>query len=365
MIFDKIVLSKPANIRQPKYAQLAEQLRRWIIQNDIPVGTKFPNNRQLAKTLKVTPVTLHRSIQELAKRGIVETKVGSGTYVSSPSHKSNKSMRIGVFCHDTPNLSDYYISFVLNNFYSFFQEYKSNVIIFKVSSDKYRETIDEYSLDGVMVLSPERNFISEIKNLRMENYPIVSIGTRFEELGNCSFGIKHMQISRQIVEFLAKKKHRNIGILLPHYEYSAMRERLEGYHKGMWENRLPVNPDWIIKAQNESMSVCKDQLLRLLSSPEKITALLIVSYLNITPIYSILNKAGYRIPEDISLIAFDDPTYASQLNPPLTVFAQPIEQFTTKAATSLLGQINQNTPDKFEEDHAVLIERQSVAVNNP
>ena len=360
MIFEEIQLATPRNTKKPKYVQLAEQMKFWIHKKQIPAGTKLPGNRDLAKFFKVTPVTINRSLQELANQGLIDRKVGSGTYIASSDKKANKILRIGILCHDTPSQDDFYISMVLNTFHSFWQNHKSDVITLVKNSKEYRKAIEEYSLDGVMILVPQKEFEFEIAALRAENYPIVSIGTKFTSLKGCSFGTDHVQTAREAVKFLAQQGHKNIGIILPDNELTAIQKRLEGYQQGMWENRLPVNPEWIIKYRDTDQPFCQKKLKGILSSTNKVTAFLMASYSQVIPFYSLMAKMGYNIPNDISLVAFDDPTYASQLSPSLTVFAQPIEQFTQKAAQSLLNQIKKENGGKLEEYCPFLIERESV-----
>ena len=52
-----------------------------------------------------------------------------------------------------------------------------------------------------------------------------------------------------------------------------------------------------------------------------------------------IGDAGLRIPDDVSLVAFDDPGWATVMRPPLTVIAQPVQELGVTAATRLLGRI--------------------------
>lgn len=361
MLLEEIQLLAPKDSKQPRYLQLAEQIRGWILKKQVPAGSKLPNNRQLAEYFKVSPVTMNRSLQELAQAGIIDLKVGSGTYVASASRKANKVLQIGIMCHEAFSQDDYYTSTVLKVFHSLWENYKSDLITLVKTSKEYRQAIEEFSLDGVMVLTPQREDESEIASLHAENYPIVSIGTKFPSLRGCSFGTEHARTASEAVKFLAEKGHKNIGIILHDSQYASIQERFAGYQQGMWESRLPINPDWIIKIPASSRQFCEEQLEKVLRSSHKVTAFIIVSYWHIVPFYSLMGKLGCHIPGDVSLLAFDDPLYASQLNPPLTVYAQPIKQYTEQAVRSLLRQIRNEDFEDSEGFLPYLIERGSVA----
>jgi len=356
MIFENMQKLAVKDTKLPKYLQLSEEMKSWISKKKIPAGTKLPNNRQLAKFFKVTPVTINRSLRKLAQNGIVDLKVGSGTYIASPNKKVNKTIRIGIICHDTPIQDNYYVSTVLSTFYSFWQNHKSDVITLVKNSKEYRKAIKEYSLDGIMVLDPQKEFESEISVLWNENYPIVSIGTKFSSPNGCSFGTDHEHAACEAVNFLAKLGHENIGAILPCKSCASSLKRLEGYKKGMWESKLPINPDWIVQKDPSLEEAIKE----LMTSSMKPTAFLLIAHSDIIPMYNVLNKLAINIPNDISLIAFDDPDYAVQLSPQLTVLSQPIKQFTQKAAESLINQITKENGGEFEEDLSYLIERESV-----
>lgn len=360
MIFDNLQTLEFTDKKRPKYAQLADQVKYWINRKQIPPGTKLPGNRELAKFFDVAPVTINRSLQELTSKGILRRKVGSGTYIAARDKKANKLMRIGILCHILINQEDYYSSTVLNVLHYFWRNYKSDLITLMKSNKSCRELIEEYAFDGIVVLYPQNEFEPEMLALRNENYPVVSIGTKFPALAGYSFGTNHTQTAHEAVNFLAKNGHRNIGFISPDVPGIALQQRLAGYQEGMWVNRLPINPEWIIKSHLTFDAFSEKKLKNILDPLCPVSAFLMASHMQIVSFYSLVSKLGYKIPDDISLVAFDDPPYASQLNPPLTVYAQPIEQFTRKAAESLYLQITGGNFSANEECKPFLIERESV-----
>ena len=347
------------NGNNPIYKRLAVLMESWINSKRLKPGTKLPSDRQLSIQLKVSPVTINKSIQLLAQKGLVERKVGAGTYIKSSRSKA-KNLKIGIFCHVTPK-QDYYISTVLNNFYDFWKDIDSEIILFVKSPNEYLKTIKEYSLDGVMILTPEADCEQEIGKLYSQGYPIVSIGTKFPQLKECSFGTDHIETACRVVKYLAKLGHRNIAMISPEANWNAIQKRIEGYQKGMWESQLPANPKWIIRSGSPDVLLLNDNALFGLINEEHITAFIMTSYAQIIPLYTRINRLGYKIPDDVSIIAFDDPEFAVQLHPPLTTFSQAIDEFTNAAAKKLLSKIRcEELPEnKFHNTQAKLNERGS------
>lgn len=68
---------------KPIYIQIHNQIREMIEQEKWKVGERIPSERDLAKTFQVSRMTLRQAVQTLVDEGILERRVGSGTYVSS------------------------------------------------------------------------------------------------------------------------------------------------------------------------------------------------------------------------------------------------------------------------------------------
>jgi 2-aminoadipate transaminase len=68
---------------EPLYLQIKHQIRDLILTGDLPLGTRLPPERKLAKSLSVNRTTVSTAYQELAADGLVEGQVGRGTIVSS------------------------------------------------------------------------------------------------------------------------------------------------------------------------------------------------------------------------------------------------------------------------------------------
>jgi GntR family transcriptional regulator len=66
----------------PVYRQIIKQIENAVISGRMAVGDKLPTIRSLAVSLKINPNTIAKAYNELEIRGILQTQVGSGTYIS-------------------------------------------------------------------------------------------------------------------------------------------------------------------------------------------------------------------------------------------------------------------------------------------
>lgn len=67
---------------QPLTVQITEDLKRRIDREEFPVGTKFPSLRELSRDYGVAELTVHASVKDLQREGILTSASGRGTYVS-------------------------------------------------------------------------------------------------------------------------------------------------------------------------------------------------------------------------------------------------------------------------------------------
>lgn len=68
---------------KPRVEQAADRLWKYIVENELEVGDKLPNEYELAKVLEVGRSTVREAVRALAGRNILEVRQGSGTYISS------------------------------------------------------------------------------------------------------------------------------------------------------------------------------------------------------------------------------------------------------------------------------------------
>lgn len=75
------------DLSQPLYGQVLDQMRLALARGEIELGAKIPSIRELALYLKVNPNTVMRAYQELDRDGLIESRVGQGTYITSSAGK--------------------------------------------------------------------------------------------------------------------------------------------------------------------------------------------------------------------------------------------------------------------------------------
>jgi len=142
--------------------------------------------------------------------------------------------------------------------------------------------------------------------------------------------IDNSQAAEQAIDYLLQLGHRNIAVL----STPIGTKRVNGYRKALERAGLQPNPDYIIQADYEIDGLvfghsCVTDLFR--RKPE-ITALLVMGSRAAIGAMHAFYHLGISIPQQVSLIAFDDAPEAAYLNPPLTVMRVPNKKLGYSAA---------------------------------
>ena len=127
---------------------------------------------------------------------------------------------------------------------------------------------------------------------------------------------------------LLRLGHRRIGFVLDEITALPFRDRRRGYLCAMWEAGLTPDPRWSIDGRRGCDF--EERLGAMLTQPDHPTALLAANDMNAFSVMKVCRSLGLRIPDDLSLIGFDDIPFSIHAYPPLT---------TLRVDTSLMGRL--------------------------
>ena len=139
-----------------------------------------------------------------------------------------------------------------------------------------------------------------------------------------------------------------------------MTERREGFLLAMNEAGIAVRPEYV-SGGSFAPELARAATQKFLELPMPPTAIFASSdYLAIGAVMG-LKEAGVSVPDQVSLIGFDDMAFGALLTPPLTAIRQPVEQLGRQGFLTLLALLNGEAPPMLTRLPVELIRRQSVA----
>ncbi len=143
----------------------------------------------------------------------------------------------------------------------------------------------------------------------------------------------------QAVEHLASLRHREIGLIGGDMRRYSGPSKLEGFHKAMEHYRLPVREEWILTGGFSEESGYEAMTLFLKKGRTLPTAMIMANDSVAFGAIRALQESGIKVPDDISVIGFDDQKWASELHPMLTTVRQPADQIASRGVELLLEAI--------------------------
>lgn len=164
----------------------------------------------------------------------------------------------------------------------------------------------------------------------------------------------------QAARHLAELGHTRIAHIHGPRTYHSAHERLAGFREGLSEFGLELEDDLIIEAgyTYDSGVQAADKLLALSDRP---TAIFAGNDEMAIGAFASARKAGLKIPENLSIVGFDDTSTAAQISPPLTTVRLPIREMGRKAAEALLQNVSESDNYLHEGFMPEIIVRDSTA----
>ncbi len=196
--------------------------------------------------------------------------------------------------------------------------------------------------DGAILLLPEETN-AELLALQRQGFPFVVADPRVTPAeGIASVSAANASGAKAATEHLLSLGHRRIGAVTGIPGMVANDERLNGFHAGLVaaglvpDASLEVSSDWRIEGGAEAA-------LRLLDRPDRPTAVVAFNDNVAVGTMRAARALGVRVPEELSIVGFDDVEFSELVAPALTTVRQPLEEM-GRMAVSLLTRLIERQP---------------------
>lgn len=183
--------------------------------------------------------------------------------------------------------------------------------------------------DGVIVVTPATMNFSR-------HAPLVIIDPNNESSDFPGVIATNREGAFSVMNYLTGLGHRRIGYITGRLELISSIQRLQGYRDGLTAAGIPEDED-LIKIgdyQTENAFLCARELLRMENRP---TAIFAANDMSAIGVYQAAKDACLRIPEDLSVVGFDNLAESVHLDPPLTTVDQFISEMGTIAAELMVS----------------------------
>jgi LacI family transcriptional regulator, repressor for deo operon, udp, cdd, tsx, nupC, and nupG len=272
---------------------------------------------------------------------------------------TGRTFAIGVL---VANVADPFSAEVVSSIEEVANEKGYSLILASSKFDPTREikelqAFEEHRVDGILVVASCLGKSNQ-KLFRNPQMPMVLLNNQFAGEAGYSVNIDNIEASQIAVGFLIQLGHRRIGYIAHRYRFQVDAARHLGYRQALEAFGLPYDPELVAQGDSEpehGMNAM-DQLLSLQDRP---TAVFCYNDLTAFGAMKAVQARGLRIPEDFSVVGFDDLVFASYTTPALTTVRQPKHQMGRVATEMLLRLIDGSKFEARRSLHSELVVRGS------
>jgi len=241
-----------------------------------------------------------------------------------------------------------------NNYRVFILQSKETYLTF----EDYKDVLQNHTFAGIILIAT----ISEPEMLKTltRSCPVVMC-TEYCDINGISFvSIDDVSAARKAVDCLISCGCRKIALMNSILQHQYARHREEGYDEALKKAGLERNEIWKAHISQINYNLAFSYATNLLSLPNRPDGIFAVSDVYAVGALHAAKQLGLRVPEDMSIIGFDNIPLASMTDPPLTTIDQPVDQIGYQSCELLIEKIkNPQTPTKKIFLNTELIVRQS------
>lgn len=223
-----------------------------------------------------------------------------------------------------------------------------SVFVCNIDDDREKECnylslLRSKRVDGIIVCSAftsRDEMRGKVAHLYEQEVPTVFLDRRVEGVKRPAVQIDNLNGSVMAVEHLLSLGHERIGLATHEPTIDTIAKRIQGYKQALSNRGIAVDPSLIAVRGLHSLQDGFDTTRALMGRKNRPTALLTINALMTFGALAAIKELGLRIPEDVSLIGWDDFELASVMTPAISVLSQPTYSLGSIATNMLFDMIN-------------------------
>jgi LacI family transcriptional regulator len=320
--------------------------------------------------MTVSRVLNQKDIVKSATRKRVEAAMASLNYrpnLMARGLAGGKSIFIGFLYH---NPSYGYLNEFLVGALNECRELGHHLVVENIVPDNLADArtrlgarLRQIGLDGVIIAPPLSENRDVIDALRDIASPFVRVAHGDLSCADLSVVINDTAAADAMTEYLIKKGHKRIAFILGAKDQSSTALRLAGFKAAMMRNSLAVGGAYV-QAGDFTFHSGFDAGEKLLTATARPTAIFASNDEMAAGVIAAAHKHGVRVPEQLSVVGYDDTAIARSVWPQLTTVRQPIAEMARKSVALLAESLDNKNLEATDRLHMLnfsIVERESVA----
>lgn len=200
----------------------------------------------------------------------------------------------------------------------------------------------EAAINGIIAVGNlSKSYINLLENL---NKPIVFLDCYYSDRKMDCIGTDNYCSTYEITSYLIEQGHKKIGFVGLPKATTSIQDRIMGYCRALIEADIEIKNEWIIPDRT-----LRNEAIRIQLPDEMPTAFVCNCDDTAYRLVDVLKSDGYSVPDDISVVGFDNDIYAELCHPPLTTVAVDRDAITSKAVDTLVQKISGSVDFKNQQ----------------
>ena len=325
--------------------------------------------REIAKLAKVSPATASIVLNDKKNQGISEKtwknvkNIGKKYNYSGNNKIRRLNKRKFIFFMEEFSYNENVASKLLDGFNDYDLKSHQFVFLFNKLLDNKKnifKAIDEFKPDGIIIAySYTKKIEINLNNLKLSKILLNCYSNNFNGL---TILPDDYNGAKKAVNYLFQNNLTKIPIILSSDTWmKGYKDRLSGWRDAHTENNIDYKDSFIVQPKSNLENGGYLETKKLLKKNKKIDAIFCTSDEIAMGSYQAIKEAGLKIPNDISIIGFDNSRISELVKPKLTTVQLPYSEMTQKAIKHIID------PQKFNDNFNILVEsplikRESVKV---
>lgn len=347
---------------KPKHSIVREYILSKILDGTFAPHQKINSESELMEKFSVSRHTVRQAIGDLVNQGWLYSKQGSGTFCEDKSKQQLAGSKMKNIAIITTYISDYIFSSIIRGAESYLSKNGYNVSLFNTNNDHDNE---KEFLERILMLHPDGIIIEPTKsaianpnlnlylNLEKLKIPYIMINAYYDELEPLSIIIDDEMGGYIQTQHLIELGHRNIIGFFKTDDLQGTR-RMKGYLKAFREYNIQINPQFIVTFDTSNRKTKPvEKLYSLLSQVNNVdgkpTAIVCYNDELAILLLDVLREKNIMVPDDISIIGYDDSFLSEASEVKLTTIEHPKIKMGEDAAKMIMesiAKINENQQDR-------------------
>jgi LacI family transcriptional regulator len=254
--------------------------------------------------------------------------------------RTRKTNTIGVII---PSLTDIYSTMIVGSIEQALFEFGYNIFTcdsrgsIELERQKAKLLADK-KVDGLIIYPCSEDMVY-ITELQVRNIPVVVVDTAIRGANCDQILTDNIYATYSATEWLISKNHKRIGIINGKEKTFTARERLKGYRRALEDYSIEFNEN-LIKARGFDEKSGYESLIELMTMDQPPSAVIACNYYTSIGMSKAIYDLRIKVPDQLSVIGFDNIGLSELIRPPLSIIVQPMEELGKCAAETLLRRIS-------------------------